>query len=102
MNDFILSIGIARARLGQSEELGRRMAALIEPTSREPGCVSYDLYRSSEDDAVWIFLERWKQESDIAAHVESAHFRAFAARMNEVAEGPPQSHRAMRVVASPR
>ena len=97
-----MSIGIARARPGQSDELGRRMALLIEPTSHEPGCISYDLYRSIDDDAVWIFLECWKAETDIDAHVESAHFHDFASRLDEVAEGPPQSHRAMRVAASRR
>lgn len=90
---MITALGICRAKPGQEEELGRRMQALVAPTSAEPGCIRYNLYRSSADPAVWVLFERWRSEGDLDAHVESEHFRAFLARKDDVLLGAPENYR---------
>ena len=89
----ITAVGIVRAKSGQEDELGRRMAALIEPTRKERGCIGYDLFRSSENPAVWMFLETWRSQSDLDAHVRSAHLQAFLRSKDEVVEGSPDNSR---------
>ena len=93
MDRVLTAMGIARARPGQEEELGRRMAALVAPTRAEPGCISYELFRSSEDPALWMLFEQWRSQADLEAHIGSPHLQAFLADKHEVLEGSPQSYR---------
>lgn len=92
----IAALGIARAKPGQEEELGRRMAALIAPTCAEAGCISYELFRSTEDPALWMLLERWRSPADLDAHIGSPHLQAFLRSKDEVLDGAPESYRWMR------
>jgi len=90
---MLIAIGVVRAKAGQEQELGRRMAALLAPTRAEPGCLAYDLFQSSEDSAVWVLLERWRSVADLDAHVSTDHMAAFLARSGEVLDGPPNNFR---------
>lgn len=94
---MITAVGICRAKEQQEDELGQRMSELLAPTRREPGCVSYDLYRSNADPAVWMLLECWQSERDLDAHIQSPHFRAFLAKKDDVLDSPPTNYRLSRV-----
>ncbi|WP_288142571.1 putative quinol monooxygenase [Mesorhizobium sp.] len=87
---------MVRAKPGQERELGRRMAALLDPTRAEPGCIAYDLFQSTEDPAVWVLLERWRSAADLDAHVVTDHFAGFLARSDEVLDRPPDNFRLRR------
>lgn len=89
----LVAMGIVRARPGQEQELGRRMAALLEPTRAEPGCLAYDLFQSAEDPGVWVMLERWRSAADLDAHVVTNHVAAFLAHSGEVIDIPPENFR---------
>jgi len=99
---MITAVGICRASPGQEEELGRRMSALVAPTSEEPGCLRYDLYRSDTDPSLWVLLEAWQSQAHLDAHVETLHFRAFLARKDEVMLGVPDNYRLSLVLRSRR
>ena len=70
MSTNLTLVAFLRARTGQSEELGRRLNALVEPTRTEAGCINYDLHRSNEDEAVWMLYENWRSAADLDAHFE--------------------------------
>ena len=89
----LTAIGIIRAKVGQEQELGRRITALLEPTRAEPGCLAYDLFQSTEDPAVWILIEQWRSVADLDAHVLTSHMVAFLARSAEVLEVLPANFR---------
>ena len=93
MEHALTAMGIARAKPGLEQELGRRMAALIAPTLAEPGCISYELFQSSEDPALWMLLEQWRSPADLDAHIGSPHLQAFLANKDEVLSGSPESDR---------
>jgi quinol monooxygenase YgiN len=97
---MITAVGICRAKRGQEEELGRRMKELVPPTSVEPGCVRYDLYRSETDSAIWIFYEVWQSDAALDAHVQSTHFQAFLAKKDDVLDGSPNNYRLSLVMPS--
>jgi len=88
----VIALGLARARPGREDELGRRLAALIAPTHAEPGCRAYELFRSQTDPAVWVLQESWASAADLERHVTSPHLRAFLAQADQVLDGPPISH----------
>jgi quinol monooxygenase YgiN len=81
---MVTAVAIAKAKPGQDEELGRRMAALVAPTLAEPGCINYDLHRSNSDPGTWMFYENWRTQADLEAHMKSAHFANFFAKADEV------------------
>ena len=81
---MVTAVAIAKAKPGQEDELGRRMAALVAPTLAEPGCINYDLHRSNGDPGTWMFYENWRAQADLKAHMRSAHFTRFFATADEV------------------
>jgi quinol monooxygenase YgiN len=81
---MVTAVAIAKAKPGQEDELGRRMADLIAPTLAEPGCINYDLHRSNSDPGTWMFYENWRTQADLDAHMKTAHFTAFFAKADEV------------------
>jgi quinol monooxygenase YgiN len=95
----LTAMGIVRARTGQEEELGRRMAALIAPTCAEPGCIAYQLFRSADDPALWMLLEQWRSTADLEAHIDSPHLQAFLRTKDEVVAAAPDNYRWVRYPA---
>jgi quinol monooxygenase YgiN len=92
-SEVVTAIGVVRAKPGQEQELGLRMASLLAPTRAEPGCLAYDLFQSTEEPGVWVLIERWRSIADLEAHVRANHMTAFLARGGEVLEGQPNSFR---------
>lgn len=87
-NDTQLTlIAFIRAKRGLGEELGRRLAGLVDQARAEPGNINYDLHRSDEDSDVWVLYENWKHSSDLDAHFELPYMKAFVAALPEVLEG---------------
>lgn len=80
-------IAFIRAKKGMSDELGRRLATLVEPSRAEPGNVNYDLHRSDEDPDTWVLYENWKEAADLTAHFELPYLKAFLATLPEILEG---------------
>lgn len=80
-------IAFIRAKRGLGDELGRRLAGLVDQARAEPGNINYDLHRSDEDADVWVLYENWKHPSDLDAHFELPYMKAFVATLPEVLEG---------------
>jgi len=69
-----------RAQPGKEDELREALEALIEPTSRDEGCINYDLHQGVDDPAVFFFYENWTSRETHAQHMQAPHLAAFAAR----------------------
>ena len=80
-------IAIIRAKPGLGDELGRRLAGLVEPSRAEPGNINYDLHRSDEDADVWVIYENWKRPEDLDVHFEMPYMKAFVATLPELLHG---------------
>ena len=50
------------ARPGKEDELRALLRGLIEPTRREPGCVTYELLQNTADPTDFTFVEEWSSE----------------------------------------
>lgn len=50
---------------------------LIAPTRAEPGCRTYEIYRSKDDPHAFFFYEIYDDEAAIDAHRASPHFQRF-------------------------
>lgn len=54
------------------------IAAALRPLSlAEPGCLAYDAYLGTDLPRSLLLVERYRDAAALAAHRESAHYRAF-------------------------
>jgi quinol monooxygenase YgiN len=56
----------------------------------EPGNLFYELVKSRTDPTTYKVLEGYKDEAAIAAHRESAHFKALGPKIGPVLAGRPE------------
>ena len=73
----LTNLAFFRARRGQTEALGAALAALVEPTRGEAGCLNYDLHQSLENAEIWFVYENWRSMQGLDSHMKSVHLRIF-------------------------
>ncbi|WP_055534042.1 putative quinol monooxygenase [Streptomyces graminilatus] len=76
-----------RAKPGKEQTLREALTALVAPTTREPGCVTYDLHVDVDDPAAFCFYEVWSTPADHAANLQTTHLQAFAAQLDDLLDG---------------
>lgn len=81
------------ARPGKVEELRAVLQGLVEPTHREPGCVTYELLQNKNDPTDFTFVEEWTSEAALDAHLQSPHLQQAGMRMSELAAADPDIRR---------
>lgn len=52
---------------------------VVAPSRKENGCINYDLHQDNQDPAHFFMFENWETRELWQAHLESAHFKQFAA-----------------------
>jgi len=78
--DAVTLIVQLRPREGQELLLEAELRALVGPTRKEEGCLSYELYRSSEAPTRFMLHEVWASREDHAHHTNTPHFLRWNAR----------------------
>jgi quinol monooxygenase YgiN len=71
---------ILRAKPGQELLLEAEVRALIPPTRREEGCITYDLHRAIEPPDGFLLHEVWATRDHHRSHLKTAHFLRWDAR----------------------
>jgi quinol monooxygenase YgiN len=75
-----------KAKSGSEEQLYEECRKLVGPTRAEEGCINYDLHRSLEDPATFMFYENWESRPLWEQHMESPHLQEFSGKQEELAE----------------
>jgi quinol monooxygenase YgiN len=68
-------------------ELGRKC---IELTNKEDGCISYELFASTENGTGLVFVERWRDKEALKVHLASTHLAKFKEDRVPFVEGPSE------------
>ena len=55
-------------------EMMQTLLSMIEPTAKEPGCLSYGVFCDIEDQNRFCLLEEWKTREDLDHHIASHRF----------------------------
>jgi quinol monooxygenase YgiN len=77
MNKNILKVvAVAETSADKANDLQKVCLALIEPTRKEPGCISYELYQDVTDPGRFTFIEGWKSQEHLDLHLKTPHFVA--------------------------
>jgi quinol monooxygenase YgiN len=72
--DAVTLIVILRAREGQETLLEAELRALVGPSRREEGCLTYNLHRCIDTPGALLLQEVWASRE---AHTEHMHTRHF-------------------------
>ena len=78
--DAVTLIVILRAREGQESLLEAELRALVGPTRREEGCLTYDLHRSVDAPGGLLLHEVWATREHHRLHTQTPHFLRWNAR----------------------
>jgi quinol monooxygenase YgiN len=79
MSQPIKIVAVLTALPGKAADLRALIDTMLAPSRAEPGNLRYDLWQDRADPARFVIDELYVDEAAIAAHRDSAHFRAFAA-----------------------
>ena len=71
---------ILRPKPGQETLLEAELRALVSPTRREEGCITYDLHRAIEPPGAFLLHEVWATREDHRLHTQTPHFLRWDAR----------------------
>ena len=87
--DTLRVIARVRARPGKVNELLSVLSSLVEPTCKEPGCLSYELLQNNEDPTDFTLIEEWQNNTALESHFATKHFKDALAKLpNLVADEP--------------
>src|SRR5258708_39743202 len=77
-------IVILRAKPSQEGLLEAELRALIGPTRREEGCLTYDLHRALDIPGAFLLHEVWATREHHRLHTKTAHFLRWDARKDSL------------------
>jgi quinol monooxygenase YgiN len=72
--DAVTQIVILRAREGQETLLEAELRALVGPSRKEEGCLTFDLHRSVETPGAFLLHEVWASRDAHTDHMHTPHF----------------------------
>ena len=78
--DAVTRVVIMRAREGQEILLEAELRALINPSRKEEGCITFDLHRSVDVPAGFLLHEVWASREAHTEHIHTPHFLRWDAR----------------------
>jgi len=73
-----------------AEEFPRLVEDFTAATRAEPGTISFEWSRSTDDPSVYFLVEAFRSAAAGQAHVDSDHFKAAIARMPALLAAPPE------------
>ncbi len=74
---------------GKEDEVKKILMEMIEPTRKEPGCISYRMLCSQSDPCEFAFIEEWEKDEDMNTHLLSGHFNTTAGKLEGMLVSTP-------------
>lgn len=90
MSGEVTLTALFQAKAGHEQELAAALAALIEPSRKDSGCLLYTLYRDPSDAGRFVFIEKWADRDSLSQHERTPHFRNLLKLLPPHVEGAPQ------------
>jgi quinol monooxygenase YgiN len=77
-------IVMLRAKEGQETLLEAELRALVNPTRKEQGCLTYQVHHSADAPGGFLLREVWATREDHTAHTRTQHFLRWNARKDSL------------------
>ena len=74
-------------------EVSSILKSLIEPTRKEAGCITYELWQNRADATDFTFVEEWESDAALDAHAASQHLKDAAVRLDGLIKQAPDVRR---------
>lgn len=91
--DTLRVIAKVKARPGKVNELQSVLSSLVEPTRKEPGCLSYELLQNKEDPTDFTFIEEWQNNAALESHFATKHFKDALTHLPSLVAAEPDIRR---------
>ncbi len=87
MIGVVAKLKIAAGKEGEFETLAKDLMAKVK--ANEPGCLTYQLYKSRKEADTYVFLEQYASKEALEAHGKSDYFKAAGPKLGAVLGGAP-------------
>lgn len=87
MIGVVATLKIQDGKAEEFEQVGRDLMAKVK--ANEPGCMTYQVYKSRTEGNTYIMMEQYASEEDFKAHGQSEHFRAAGPALGACLAGAP-------------
>jgi quinol monooxygenase YgiN len=77
-----------RAKEGMEERVKKELLALVNPTRKEKGCISYVLHQSVENKSLFMFYENWVSKGDLDEHLKMPYMKSHLEKAKEILAEP--------------
>ena len=77
-----------KAKAERLNEVQTTLKSLIGPTREEPGCLSYVLHQGKDDPCSFLFVETWRSQADLDAHLRKPYLLALIAQSEAILSEP--------------
>ena len=91
--DTLRVIARVKARPGKVNELVSLLSSLVEPTRKEPGCISYILLQNNQDPTDLTLIEEWKNNTALESHFATKHFKDAMTKLPNLVAAEPDVRR---------
>ena len=91
--DTLRVIARVKARPGKVNELVSLLSSLVEPTRKEPGCISYILLQNNQDTTDLTLVEEWKNNTALESHFATKHFKDAMTKLPSLVSAEPDIRR---------
>lgn len=83
---------LVRFEVPAAQQAGFKKATepLIAASRAEPGNLQYDFYEAAQNQGIVLVFEKWRDQQAFNTHVETPHFKAFAAQFPGVMQKATQ------------
>ena len=86
-------IAHARAKTEHVAQVREILSELVEPTRRELGCLSYELFQNNSDPADFVFVEKWASVAAEQAHFATPHILGALQQLSGLLAADPEIRR---------
>lgn len=77
-----------RPRPEKAAELREELDTMIGHSRQEPGCETYDLYESGDDEVAYHLFERYSDAEALEAHRAADYYKAYRERLPDLLAQP--------------
>jgi quinol monooxygenase YgiN len=88
-SDHVHVFAILTAQPGKESILRDALLAMIEPTKKEPGCISYMLHEDPKNPSAFYFFEIYKDQAATDFHMNSPYLAATVEKVGPILATPP-------------
>ena len=85
-------VAVITAKPGSEDVVREALVGLVKPTRDEAGCIVYDLSESAVAPGTFVTVEEWVGQSDLDAHLQTAHIQSALAVLGSELVTPPAIH----------